>query len=280
MISADIGNIKGSSSLVNQNSLPQSVITHVLTQCVSSHVLSGLCKITGYEILRHGTSWTSYKSLLTTGVDPKRGGETTELSTGKYETETSYKTLSDGTQKITVVKKLRTTKDSMASRAQGYFYVFRDRELGVAKNGGRALSRFLVPIGKRFGPVLHSYAAYVAQHEKSCEKEMSFIGKIVTVVKAIFTPKLKFIYSSEEINGTDGKKGIFENDPDYGEEAAYRTSQALPSDRIGMPGFFAHATKEHAWRHLKTNPGRVIQGIIQLAAGIFLTAIPGLGVIT
>jgi hypothetical protein len=47
-----------------------------------------------------------------------------------------------------------------------------------------------------------------------------------------------------------------------------------------MPGFVSHVKKEHVWRHLKANPGRVVLGIMQLAVGILLTAVPGLGVIT
>ena len=83
--------------------------------------------------------------------------------------------------------------------------------------------------------------------------------------KAIFTPKLKFIYSLDEI------KPLFINDPDYGQEAAYLTTHSLPSDRIGLMGLMAHAEKRHVWNHIQTNPCKVVLGITQLALGIFLS---------
>lgn len=258
---------------------PQNPFTHVLTQCISSHVLSGLCKISGYEILRHGTSWTNYKSILKTGVDLTQGGRTSEECTGNFVTCTSIKLLLDGRSESTVTR-IPKAQSSLARNhhsinAENKFYVFRDSKFGVTKNGHTVLSRLTIPLFKRGAPINHSFLAYSAQYIKE-DKDGEERGwmSIAALINALFTPKLKFIYSLEEI------EGLFENDPDYGDEMAYRTSQALPNHRIGIIGLFTHANKVHVWEHIKKNPGRCAQGVIQLVAGIFLTAIPGLGYVT
>jgi len=266
-------------------SSPQSCLVHVLTQCVSSHVLSGLCKIGGYEILRHGTSWSNYKSILKTGVDLDRGGRTTEDSTDKYVTCTEVSCEPDGRKKITVTRVLRSETECAHNRhavnAKGKFYVFRDSKLGIDQEGHRVISRCTSSVYKRFGPIQHSTLAYLAQYVKeSTDGEQRGWMIVAAFIKAIFTPKLKFIYSLQEIEGHSGREALFEKDPDYSCEGAYRTSQSLPNDRIGMAGFFTHADRAHMWKHIKENPGKLIQGIIQLVIGIFLTLIPGLGFLT
>ncbi len=269
-----------SSILTTQNPASHSIGLNVLTQCVSSHVLSGLCKIAGYEILRHGSSWANYKSILRSGADPRRGGTTTDQSEGRYEIGTHYTTLADGSVKITETKTLKTKISPSAKGSRNHFYVFRDSFLGIGKNGKRTYPWILSTIGKRFGPVIHSYNAYVAEYEKTSKEEAGTLKRIAAFAKGFFTPKIKFIYSLDEVNGDNGKNGLFENDPEYGEEAAYRTSQPLPADRIGLLGLLAHANKKHVIEHVKAHPGRVILGIIQLSCGILFTAVPGLGVIT
>ena len=256
-----------------------SVAPHLLSQCMSSHILSGLCKITGYEVLRHGTSWASYKSIIKNGADLRKGGETTELSAGKYETVISSKRFDDGHLETTETIRLRTTKAAGVEAAQNHFYVFRDSEMGIASDGTWKMLPPHAPLARRWGPIIHSGLAYRAEYERAGVL-MNLLRRISMVIKAIFTPKLKFIYSMKEIKGKNGTPGIFENDPDYGEEGAYRTSQPLPSNRIGLLGLFAHMKAHHAWKHLKSNPGRVALGIVQLAVGLLLTAIPGLGYIT
>lgn len=268
-----------------ESSSPQSHITHVLTQCISSHVLSGLCKIYGNEILRHGTSWTNYKSILKMGVDLSRGGRTTEDCTGNYVTCSSTTCLPDGRLETTVTKipKAQTSlaRNHLAINAENKFYVFRDSKFGVTPDGHTVLSRFLVPLFKRGGPIQHSFLAYLAQYIKEDnDREERGWMTVAALIKAVFTPKLKFIYSLQEIEGSLETEALFENDPDYSNESAYRTAHALSNDRIGIVGFFSHAYKSHVWKHIKNNPGKCIQGVIQLSAGILLTAIPGLGYIT
>jgi hypothetical protein len=278
-ISGDIrqGNVL---SVPTSGSLHQNVAAHVATQCLSSHILSGLCKIAGYEVLRHGTSWSNYVSIVRNGADVRKGGETTDQVDDKYTISCVSTNLPDGSVKITEKRERRTEPSEMVLRAKNHFYVFRDSKLGVRADGTRALNWFLSMIGRRIGAIMHSFLAYVGQEKKACDEEISFAKHCIAFRKALFTPKLKFIYSLDEIEGAEGKEGIFEKDPDYGEESAYRTSQNLPSDRIGIMGFFAHTNAAHFFKHLRSNPGRVCQGIMQLAAGILLTAIPGLGVIT
>ena len=255
------------------------VAVHVLTHLVSSHVLSGLCKITGYEILRHGTSWTNYTAIIGEGADPRRGGLTTELAE-RHQTSTSYINRPDGTWGTKTVQTIREAPSHIATKARNHFYVFRDTELGVREDGCRALSPLMSSIGKIVGPIMHSFLAYQAEYVRDHQEQMGVICSIIALVKAIFTPKLNFIYSLEEIHGADSKPAMFEKDPDYGEESAYRTQHTLPSNRIGLAGFLTHLDMNHAKEHIMTHPLRVVHGIAQLCLGIFLTIIPGLGIIT
>lgn len=62
--------------------------------------------------------------------------------------------------------------------------------------------------------------------------------------------------------------------------AAYRTPHSLPSNRIGLSGLFGNVNASHVWKHLKSHPLRVAQGVAQLAVGIVLSSIPGLGYLT
>lgn len=225
------------------------------TEYVSSHVLSGLCKIGGYEVLRHGTTWSRSISILQNGADPHYGGSITR-SAFASPTVITYEPLTDISVSIT------------EANAKGRFYVFRDSTF----DGG--IPHPLSFLFKRLLPIFHSFLAY---RQDSMANSGGIFTKwmcVVSIVKAIFTPKLKFIYTLEEI------PSIFEDDPDYTGETAYRTSQPLSADRIGLGGLINHLESARVWTHIKEHPGKAIQGIAQLAIGILLTAIPGLGYLT
>jgi hypothetical protein len=258
------------------NSIHHNVVAHVLTQCLSSHILSGLCKIMGYDILRHGTSWDNYKSIIRTGANPKKGGETTKKACEEGERrvkETRYDYV--GGKRITI--EILCDDPTDGEKAENHFYVFRDSAFGVRADGTREISPFLAMLVKRLFPLRHTYLAYKAQIGRL---HATTADKIANIAKTIFTPKIKFIYSPQEINDASPQDRFFENDPDYGDEAAYRTTHHLPADRIGLIGFCSHVNMKHAWEHLKSHPGRAALGIAQLAVGIILTAIPGAGFLT
>lgn len=263
-----------------EHTIPHSVWPHVLTQCLSSHILSGLCKIGGYEVLTHGTSWNNYKSIIRTGANPRMGGETTkkacEVGIDRIK-EISYGYV-DG--KSIIKKVVRCTDPTDGEKAENHFYVFRDSEFGVKEDGTREISPVCALLCKKVFPIKHAFLAYEAQSGENHVRKPGVLNRIANIAKAIFTPKIKFIYSLQEINGKSPSDRLLEKDPDYGTEAAYRTTHPLPADRIGLIGFCSHMDKEHVWEHLKSNPGRASLGIAQLALGIILTAIPGAGFLT
>lgn len=218
----------------------KTVLIHLSLLCVSNHVLAGVCKITGYEVLAHGTSWNSFLSILQNGADPSRGGETSEASPGG-----GYSGL---------------------ERIKGKFFVTKDSET----------SRF----SSNAIPLFHSALAYVKEYKKCTQldnKTLVPLGTMIaSVIAALFTPRIRFIYTLDEIHGTENE-AIFEDDPDY-DGRAYRTSLVLPGSRIGWVGLAGHMNLEHVRAHLQNNPERVAQGVVQVALGVLLTA-TGLGIL-
>lgn len=215
---------------------------------VSTHVTRGLCKILGYEALEHGTSFSNYISILKSGGDPGKGGETTSLA----------------------------MNDEVGKKAQNYFYVFRDSKISLAgivppdfepQNGREKIGFSLMKsICRRSFPLYHIYYSYIAEYmKKHPGEEVPRWVKVVDMVRALFTPRVRFIYNLEEI------QGAFEEDKDYNMGLAYRTREHLPNDRISLMGLFKHAKGDHVVQHIKNHPCEVIKGIGQLAAGIFLT---------
>ncbi|MBS0655865.1 MAG: hypothetical protein JSR46_08820 [Verrucomicrobia bacterium] len=223
---------------------------------VSNHVLLGLCKITGYEVLRHGTSWCNFLSIVQNGADPTRGGETTGAARAFLGSNVKH----------------------LAARARGHFYVTRDSELSLDANCG-PFTGVVTYLAKSIIPSMHAFLVYIKVYQEqnllSPKNEVPAWALIGCLFCAIFTPKIQFIYSLEEIHGNGAQPAIFENDPDY-RHSAYQTSELLPRDRIGLLGLVANAKKEHVFEHISNNPGRVAEGVAQLAVGIFLTA-TGLG---
>lgn len=226
---------------------------------ISTHVTRGLCKVLGYETLTHGTSFASYLSILKSGGDPRRGGQTTAL----------------------------TMSDSLGQAARNYFYVFRDSEITLAglvdpthvsdNTREKVGTAFLKSILRRIHPIYHTYYAYIAEYKKHSNSVVPKWVKVLNAIRAIFTPKIRFIYSLDEIRNNHHKGAIFERDVDYAMGLAYRTKEPLPSERIGLIGLLKHADKAHVIQHIKSQPGRVVMGVGQVALGIFLTY-KGLGI--
>ncbi|NGX33725.1 MAG: hypothetical protein K1060chlam1_00066 [Candidatus Anoxychlamydiales bacterium] len=218
------------------------------TLLISTHVTRGLCKIAGYECLAHATSFTNYISILKSGGNPSKGGETTKLA----------------------------VNSELGDRANNYFYVFRDSTITlqslISPEGPQSIREkigvFCVKsIYRRIFPFPHSYYSYIAQCKKK-HSSLSNISKWIilsSIFCSIFTPQIRFIYTLEEIST------IAKDDDDYAMGLAYKTSHHLPCDRIGILGFLKHLQKDHILKHINNHPSKVIQGIGQFALGIFLT---------
>jgi hypothetical protein len=264
-----------------EHTAPPRVWPHVLTQCLSSHVLSGLCKITGYEALTHGTNWHNYKSIIRNGANPKMGGETTKKAC-EFKPRIKSQKMGYVDGEWTVIKTEYCTDTTDGERAENHFYVFRDSELGVKEDGTREISRGMAFLCQKLFPLRHAFLAYEAQTGEEHVKKPGLLNikRIANIAKTIFTPKIKFIYPLQEINGKSPSDRLLEKDDDYCAEAAYRTTYPLPADRIGLIGLGSHMDKKHVWEHIKSNPGRVALGCAQLTLGGILTAIPGVGFLT
>lgn len=262
---------------------------HLASLLISSHVVIGLAKIFNLEILRHGTSIGNHISILKTGADPARGGSekgSTHQFTGG-------------------------TEVGMLSRTRGYFFVFKDseaRQLKYKKIESKSLKapgvwedtsyyrdengKMLTPaqydslsheeryrpmnlsekIEYYFAPKFHAaMSAYssIPNNQNTISKIKKFIHAFLNFV---FSPTLRFIYSREET------KTLFIDDPDYSGKA-YKTPYALSNRRIGLLGVCSQAEFGSFKKGLKERPSRVLGGVVELVAGLALTAV-GAGLIT
>src|SRR5271170_5025857 len=67
-----------------------SLDNHLFALPISSHVTVGLAKMFGFEVLRHGTSYSNYFNILENGTDPNRGGATSSLGDGVKDNDPTY----------------------------------------------------------------------------------------------------------------------------------------------------------------------------------------------
>lgn len=219
-------------------------VVNLLCLPVSTHVLRGLCKMTGYEALEHGTTWCSYVSILRNGADPSRGGEVTEKTRPRAETG-----------------------------CPNNFYVTKDEDFGNADTKyveREKLPASIIPFYRRGKPFYHSYLAYKSKFMGESESAPIW-AKVPAFVISLFTPRVRFVYSNNET-----KSSTFKTDDRDWDGAAYMTEESLPADRIGFVGLLRHLDKEHVVEHIKKRRSRVVAGVIQLSAGIILTG-SGLG---
>lgn len=265
--------VTNTSHKTNAKSIP--IFLHLLALPISSQVTIGLAKIFNFEILTHGTSFKNNYGILKNGADPARGG-------------------SEGGSTLGYDKKL-------AENAKGYFYVFKDSQLEIStttKGSGRTRqsngeyvekSNYSDKKGNLFdeeqfkspnllekaqvhiSPKIHATLAGTAS--SATENNVKKIAKIIFYgpTTFFFSPTLRFMYAPDEI------KGRFENDPDYGGKA-YRTSEALSNNRIGLVGVGKHANVKGLEKGVRERPLRVVAGVVQVVAGSIIT-LTGLGLV-
>ncbi|MEM1281984.1 MAG: hypothetical protein AAGG81_00365, partial [Chlamydiota bacterium] len=214
---------------------------NLLALPVSNHVEEGLAKMSGFEVLRHGTSWPNYIGILKNGGLLEKGGST-----------------SGG---FSLSEEARTYQ-----RSKNRFFAFKDTEAYVDGKKG-----FQGAVAVRVAPKMHA----VLSGSALVKENSTLLDKIKKVFSAIFlgftTPTIRFLYRTSELHPR------FKEDPDY-RGIAYYTEESLPNDRIGLAGFGKHVTAKDFARQFKHDPLRATQGLLQLIWGIFLTTI-GLGTI-
>jgi len=236
----------------------ETFVIHLVSLAVSRHVLSGLAKIAGYEVLMHGTSWSNYLSILQNGADPNRGGETTEA--------------------CEILDINPEHKEKLITTAKGRCFVLKDTELfNIDHIFFSTLGSCLISV---FKTNMHATFAYLREYKKLTGLDPSDTAPlwvwIASAVAALFTPKVRYIYSLEEIHGRSGRPAIFQQDPN--DDPAYEAFQALPNDRIGLLGLIKHVEHERVFKHIQENPGKVALGVVEVAFGVLLTG-TGLGIL-
>lgn len=219
---------------------------HLLSLPISSFVVRGLAKIFDFEVLRHGTSFPSYFSILKNGANPSRGGTGSSLG-------------------------IRC--NVFIENSKGYFHVFKDSEV---RRGG-AFENLCVKV---ISPKLHAVLAGVASVPAFSNSLLQTLMKVLAAIGNCFCPTLHFVYRKTELQGLEAgrEEKRFENDPDYN-GLAYRTHSALSNDRIGLVGICCHATPNDLSRAWKNNRCQCVLGIIMVLAGSILSLM-GLGFVT
>lgn len=270
-LTGKVANIEDTNGKIKSKSIP--IWLHLLVLPISSQVTIGLAKIFDFEILTHGTSFTNCYGILKNGADPSKGGSKIG-STNFYVGGDS--------------------SSSFIKNTNNYFYVFKDSE---AKKGlgckitstsyhsdePTTISGFQDENGKFFkeqqfkelslinqmelylSPRFHAALAAIS-HTDTIENKIkkNFERIFYGASNFLFSPTLRFIYTLDET------KNIFEDDPDYA-GYAYRTSERLDSERIGLIGVCRQASIEGFKRGLQKRPLRVIAGVAHLLAGFILT---------
>lgn len=242
---------------------------HYLTLPVSTYVTEGLAKIFDFEVLRHGTHFKAYNGILHEGADPNKGGSgSTAVMSAEYERRKKEVEYGGKTQ-------MHTTYIKGQDECRNKFHVFKDSDAllvtkklpdadGFLQLDMNSAVPFVGHIGKRTAPRLFAVVSGVSRGQ-------TLPAKVALGMINFFSPAIRYIYRPDEIQNT------FENDPDFS-NLAWRTTQKLPNHRIGLVGVLGQASFNDFRRAVTKNPIRVLGGVVQLAAGVALTAL-GVGTI-
>jgi hypothetical protein len=215
---------------------------------VSGFAQDGIAHILGLEVLRHGTSWSNTVSILGQGALASKGG-----SAG------------GATSHLVGV-------ENASELNEGYVHVMRDSEFGA-------------PVGSQNRTLYHAFLkrantkGYTMLSALSNVEDLWIIGlgnrlkmlsvKLAKIILHTPCPTLRFMYKQEEI------PQIFEADPLHG-HGAYRTTEDIPADRIGIVGAFRHGCDGKILERIKKDPVKAALGVAELVAGVALTVF-GLG---
>ncbi|MEI8299997.1 MAG: hypothetical protein WCG10_00090 [Chlamydiota bacterium] len=215
----------------------------ILTLPLSSHVTEGLCKIGGFESLRHGTSVSHFFSILKNGADPKVAVQ--------YATK----------------------------QPDRKFFVLKDSENSYLSK--RLWPRFYaMDKGAIFGASLMKKATSNKRLiESSVVVSMLMHTIFPPMVRFIYRPseiEKGDIFQGDKIVELRERNGVIHSDAErkHWEEMgalALETQSKLPVDRIGLVGICSHISLQDVSTAIHDNPVRVISGVAELALGGLLT---------
>jgi hypothetical protein len=198
----------------------------------------GLSSFLVMETLTHGTGPLGYIGININGADPNYGGGETGSSVGGG-----------------VPHYINNSKRK--------FHVFKDTEFSFDSEPiHNSLLRQALP---RQHAVLSGMANFGVS---LLNGKVDAKGVILGGISGFLTPTLKFRFTPDEVINC-GDSCIFENDPDYA-GCAYRTTEALPANRLGMTGSLVYGVNSDMFNRMSTNPQKMLVGASLLAAGILL----------
>jgi hypothetical protein len=209
----------------------------------------GLASFLVMETLTHGTGPLGYIGINMNGADPNYGGGKTGSSVG-------------GGSEFHILN------------SQKQVHVFKDTEFSLKDtefplDGCKVSPTICNGLLSGGLPRLHAVLSGMANFGYSAvnrtgDAKDAFLGGIA----GLLTPTLKFRFTPDEVINC-GDACIFENDPDYS-GLAYRTTQALPANRLGMTGSLTYGVNSGMFNRMHTNPQKMLMGVTLLAAGILL----------
>ena len=207
----------------------------------------GLSDFLALETLRHGTSLQNYISIRLNGPDPKRGGGNSGASKG-------------------------ADSEHFIKESKGYFFLSKDSESYLEELGS-----FRAQLYNRCLPsrMYCGLSASTTISGKGFPKKLLQIS--IIVFNVLFVPTLKFRFLPEDISGK------FINDPDNrcilnpGKGLAYRTTQSIGTDHIGLKGILTQGLKGNLFGRMKAHPGKVCWGLVKLINPVGITILFALG---
>lgn len=224
-------------------------IGQMLVSPVYALLDSGIANVLGLEILRHGTSFPNYVSIIQTGADPSLGGSDRGSGSGIQE----------------------FGRQNFRESSKNYFHVFRDSTIlhkTIIKLTNapcwileKCAKRVALCVGPKLHAILSGYATIPSQNAKNI---MVKIQKIAHAILGFFTPTLRFKFTPEQV------KTLFEIDPDY-TGLAYRTREKIDVTHLGITGSLAQGLNSGLIKRITARPFKAILGLAQITAAVAIT---------
>jgi len=196
----------------------------------------------------HGTNCLNYLDIRCSGVNPKKGGNTTGSTAG---TGIIYK------KNPYFEKELKRS----LSECEGHFYLFKDMDDFNDSSSDKYYVRSLLPMRH----AVLSGIAMMAPREARGQKE-TFL-RIIGAASSIFTPTISFRFDPKDLI-----LKTIEIDPDF-PNVAYRTKTALSIDYIGIRSIVKQGFKSDVLNRISNSPKKAALGFIRLINPIGLAII-------
>lgn len=208
---------------------------------------AGLSRFLVLETLTHGTGPLGYLGISLNGADPNFGGGST------------------GSSNV-------IGNEIHIDNSKNYFYVFRDSDFpSVCTTSADPFTCFWM--GNKITPRMHAILSGIANVGCSI-KDSRFmrgnLGKIALgILAGMLTPTLKFRFTPDEIlNCTDSC--LFEDDPNYYNHQALRTSKWISPIHLGITGSITQGVNTDMFNRMIANPEKALTGLALLGAAAYV----------